>query len=160
MKRNTTIALSLFTLIAGIILWWFSDTQILKRQTNQLAESLTISSTSKRTGRLLKVQSFQNLLDPEVRCAVDIAPYECDFQIDELITAFQAVAFSCDSTSARASDVVITFLDDDQATATADLSLILTRKNGTRHDEKCQATLLWKKNGQKEWKLHVIKLIR
>lgn len=158
MKKPVIITLGVFILTVGILMWWYSDAQVIERQSHQLAEVLTIESTDGKSARLGKTQDFSGLLDPSVTCTVDVSNYQSDFSHDELQAAHHMMAHNCEFSSAKISQIKITELTDTQATVDAELILSVTRKDGTRHGEACDAVLIWKKNDSGKWKIESIEI--
>ncbi len=158
MKKPALIILAIFVVIVGILMWWFSDTQVIKRQTQQLANSLTIAITNGKTARLSKTQDFSGLLAPSVSCSIDIADYQSDFGHGDLTEAHHMMAQYCESSSAKASQIEITAISDTQSTVTADIDLAVIEKGGTKHGEPCKAVLVWEKNDSGKWKLESISI--
>ncbi len=158
MKKPVIITLGVFILIVGVLMWWYSDAQVIERQSHELADALTIESTDGKSSRLSKTQDFSGLLDPSVTCTVDVSNYQSDFRHDDLQSAHHMMAHNCESSSAKISQIEITELTDTQATVDADLILSVTRKDGPRHGEACDAVLIWKKNDSGKWKIESIEI--
>ncbi len=59
-------------MIAG--LWWFSPTQILKRRTVSLLETLTLEATSGKAARQIGTYALNSLLAPEVELHTPTIP--------------------------------------------------------------------------------------
>jgi hypothetical protein len=158
MKKPVIITLCTLALIIASLAWWFSDTQVVKRQTKQFAKVLTIASNDAKSTRAQKNQNFTSLLAKSVSCHVNTANYQSDFHHDDLVSAHHMMVHSCQSSSATPSNLQISKPENNQATVTADLDLSVTEKDGTRHSDPCQATLVWQKNDQGKWKLSSIEI--
>jgi len=158
MKNPTLIILGFFVVIVGILMWWFSDTQVIKRQTQQLAGSLSIAMTDGKIARLRKTQDFSELLALSVSCRIDIADYQSNFSHNDLKEAHHIMTHSCESSSAKVSQIEITIISDTQSTVTADLELAVIEKGGTKHGEPCKAMLTWEKNDTGKWELETIEI--
>lgn len=159
MKKSHAIILSLFIINIGVLLWWFSDTQVVKRQTKDLAATLTIASTDGKSARGLKSQKLDKLLSDSLVCTVDIEDYPYEFSRSELTQAHMAMTHYCRNTSAETSNIDIS-IDDETASVTADLNLSATENGGKSHSESCQAKLTWQKNDQGQWRLHSVHIQR
>jgi len=158
MKKSALIILAIFVVIVGVLMWWFSDTQVIKRQTQQLADSLTIAKTDGKTARLSKTQDFSGLLASSVSCNIDIADYKSELGANDLKEAHHMMAHYCESSSAQASQIEITAISDARSTVTADIDLAVIEKGGTKHGEPCKAILIWEKNDSGKWKLESIEI--
>jgi len=156
--KKIHIIIAIFALNTAGLIWWFSDTQIIKRQTKALAESLTISSTDPQTIRALKNQKFILLLAEDLHCSVQIKDYSYEFDKSDLAAAHLAMLNYGQSSSAEASNITLTFNSDTSATVTSTIDLTATEKGGKTHSESSQAELTWKKNEQKKWRLQKITL--
>lgn len=160
MKKSHIIILSLFVINVVVLLWWFSDTQVIKRQTKALAETLTIVKEDGKSTRALKSQKLDGLLAVSLICSVEVKQYNYEFSKDELIQAHLAMTSMCQSTSAAASNIAISIDSDTSATVTADLKLSATENRGQTHNESCQAKLKWQKNDQGQWRLSSVHIQR
>lgn len=156
MKKPALILLGVMIIVVGTLAWWFSDAEVIKRQTEALAKSLTIASHDGKSARLSKTQGFSSLLAQSVSCSVVIQGYESEFGHDDLQAAHHMMVHNCGSATAKTSNVEITMLSDTEASVTADLLLTLKEKNGTPHGKACDAVLVWKKNEAGKWKLDSI----
>ncbi|MBT8037846.1 MAG: hypothetical protein KJO21_09910 [Verrucomicrobiae bacterium] len=159
MKKTIVITLCALTLIITSLVWWFSDTQVIKRQTHELAHVLSVDRSDGKTRRAHKNQRFANLLAASASCRVDTPHYQTELHHTDLVSAHHMLVHSCQSSSATPTDIHISTPDRHRSTVTADLDLTVTEKEGTRHHETCRAVLLWQKNAQGQWKLHTIDVI-
>ncbi len=66
MTRRLAIPFAILVLLGGFALWWYSSTQVLKRQTHQILSTLTLEAGSGSAGRQLGVYRLSALLAPEV----------------------------------------------------------------------------------------------
>ncbi len=158
MKKPVIITLCTLSLIIASLAWWFSDAQVVKRQTHELTRLLTVASTDGKSTRAVKNQDFTSLLSPSVSGHVDLPDYQSDFGHSDLVSAHHALVHFCRSSSVIASKLKISKPDQNRASVTADLDLSVTEKDETRHKETCQATLVWQKNDQGKWKLGSIEI--
>lgn len=153
MKKSHIIILSLFVINAGVLLWWFSDTQVIKRQTKSLAKSLTIDKEDGKSTRALKSQNLDRLLANSLVCSVEVKQHNYEFSKSELTQAHMAMTNYCQSSSANTSDFSIDITSDTTANVTATLNLSATENGGKIHTESCLATLTWQKNDKNQWRL-------
>lgn len=158
MKRIHIVILSVFTLNIAGMLWWFSDTQVVKRQTKDLVTSLTMTESDSQSIRALKHQKLTHLLADKLECTIKVSEYSHTFNRNELTEAHLAVLNYCQSTSAKASDISINFDNDTTATVTSTLDLSATEKGSKTHSESCTAELTWQKDNENQWRLSRISL--
>ena len=156
--KKIHIILIIFAINTAGLIWWFSDTQVIKRQTKALTECITTSSTDPQTTKALKNQKFISLLAADLHCSVQIKDYSYEFDRDDIAAAHLALLSYGESSSAEASDISLTFNSDDTATVTAYLNLDVTEKGGKAHRESSQAELTWKENEQNKWLIQKITL--
>lgn len=160
MQRSILVVfVAIATLTAGMI-WWYSDAQVVKRQSNTLLESLNITGGETNSFRLLKTNSLTNLLADSVSCRVDMVNYQSEFSRAELEERHLLFVRNVESSSVRADEMSIDMLSKDQAKVSAGLSLAVTGKGGNRIAEQCQLTLLWKKNPDGKWRLTLMEIDR
>ena len=158
MKKTVTILLSVFLIIAGILLWWFSDTQVLKRHTEALAKHFIITKTDAKSSRAIKNQNFAELLSKNFSGSLDLDEYTGQITFDEAVTGHQYFALSCESSQASVSDIEITSITDATATIEAVFKVSIIMPGGRTYNESSQASLAWKKTAKKLWKLETITL--
>lgn len=65
MKRYAIVA-AVLALLAGLGIWWYSDTQVLKRRTKSLLSTLTLESGAGRVSRQMGSYQLNRLLAAEV----------------------------------------------------------------------------------------------
>lgn len=88
MKRLVISAVILAAL-AGPGIWWFSDTQVLKRRTGSLLATLTLDSGTGRAGRQMAAYSLNALLASQVELEnPEIEEANGSFERAELEAAF------------------------------------------------------------------------
>lgn len=87
--RRVWIYLVILLILAGFALWWFLPTQVLKRRTTLLLETLTLDSSATQGSRRLAVYSLNALLACEVRLETPtIEEANGTFERAELESAF------------------------------------------------------------------------
>lgn len=156
MKKPLLALLAILIIVIGVLMWWFSDSQVIKRQTHAWIDTLTILSTDGKTSRAGKTQDFSGLLDASVTCSVNISDYQSDFQHDELEAAHHMMVHNCESSSAQIGNLEISEITGTQATVQADLNLALTEQGGRKHGESCKLELIWTKTDAGTWKIESI----
>ena len=88
MKR-LTISLLILALLSGFCLWWFSSTQVVKRKTLSLLETLTMASDEGKAKRHMGSYSLNSLLAPQIEFETPtIDQANGSFERDEIDAAF------------------------------------------------------------------------
>lgn len=88
MKR-LVISSVILAALAGLGIWWFSDTQVLKRRTGSLLATLTLDSGTGKAGRQMAAYSLNALLAAQVELEnPDIQEANGSFERAELESAF------------------------------------------------------------------------
>ena len=153
MKKFHIILLSMLVLNMIGMLWWFSDTQIIKRQTKDLAASLSMTQSDSPSSRALKHQKLTHLLAAKLKCTIEVPGYSHTFNRSELTEAHLALLNHCKSSSAKASAISISFENDTTAMVTLSLDLSVIEKSDKTHRETCTAELTWQEDSENQWRL-------
>ena len=153
MKKNLIVAAVGFALAIGLLVWWFSDSQVIKRQTVELTELFTMSSADGKASRISGNQNLAKLLDKEFSCSIDLKQYQGEHGRDSLLEAHLYLGSACESSSVNASNIEIITLTDESATVQAQFSIEVRAKGGSGYSDDSPATLVWRKNDSGEWRL-------
>lgn len=156
MKKPLVAAAAAFLVCAGLLLWWFSDSQVLKRNTQALAEHLTISANDAKSTRAAKSQDFVALLAADFGGTLKTNTYTGDITRDEAASGHQYFAQSCESSSVTVTDISINSISGTSATIEATYGASIVMKGGRSYSENAQATMIWKKADGGVWKLQSI----
>ena len=157
-KSRATILISLIA-ITIILIWWFSPSQIIKRQTHTFVQCIDIPETATKTYRALKTNSFSNLLANAVACKVDISNYQSEFSRDQLIESHQLYAFNVSSAMASANNVEVSIIDDQNALSRAGIHFAIKSKKLAASGEKVELELKWKRNDAGKWQITNIEML-
>lgn len=158
MKKPLYISITVFILIIGFLIWWFSDTQVVKRRTEELTHIFTIKADDGKSARVSKNQDLGELLSRTFSCSIELDSYQRDLQRDDLINAHLYLGQICQSSSVQIGEITIISLNDDSATVQADFSISVQEKGGRSHSESAPATLIWKKTEGGSWRLDEVTL--
>ncbi|NWK57236.1 hypothetical protein HW115_16560 [Verrucomicrobiaceae bacterium N1E253] len=160
MTKSNFIIAAVFATVVAVLLWWFSDTQVIKRKTHALAETASVARADGKGARALKTKDLAGLLSNEVIGSVEVSRLSDSFSKDEMLSAHHMLVHNCRSASAIFSDMEIEIDDETgtSATVTASLDLLVTDTRGEEYKESCLASLTWKKNDQDQWSLHRIQI--
>ena len=153
MKKPIIAGAVIFAAVTAFLVWWFSDTQVIKRRTSLLAETLTISEPDSNPARALKSQKFAELLAKNFSGNADLARYSGNISRDEAISGHQYLSHSVKSSSLTLSDFKIISLESSTAQVSATFSLSITTKNGETDSETSATSLVWIKNDSGKWQL-------
>lgn len=153
MKKPLIIIGTSFVLATGFLIWWFSDTQVIKRQTVELTELFTMSSGDGKASRVASNQNLAKLLDQKFTCTIDLDNYQGNHGRDALLEAHLYLGQSCQFSSVQVSDINIQSQTDSSATVQAEFSISVRMKGGSTHSESSPATLTWAKTSNDEWRL-------
>ena len=160
MNKRFLSVVGILAIIVGFLIWRYSDAQVLKRQSNALIDSLNITGSETRSFRLLKTGSFTNLLAKSVTCQVNLANYRSTLSYDELEAQYHLFVHNVDTSSVKASNMDINIMSDSAAETTAELSLLITGKNGDGFSDAGKLTLLWKKDTAGKWRINSMRIYR
>jgi len=160
MNRSILVSLVIVGVLCASLIWWYGDAQVIKRQSNSLLESLNITGAETRSFKMLKTNTFTNMLAKSVSCRVDMANYRSQFSYDDLEAQHHLFVNNVDTSSIKASNMAIEMLAFNEAKVSAGLSLAVTGKGRERFSENCQLTLLWEKTPDGKWKLTQLEISR
>ena len=159
MSKFTATMLFALAIITAFLMWWFSPSQVVKRQTNTVINCLDIPETATKTYRALKTTSFSNLLAKTATCHVDIANYHKDLTHDQLVESHQLYAYHVDWASAKGSNIKVNIIDDQHATAQAELNFTISSKKMAASSELITLNLSWQKNDAGKWQLTKVEMM-
>lgn len=156
MKKPLIIAATAFALTIGFLVWWFSDSQVIKRQTGALADAFTMRADDSNATRVSKNQALIELLDSKFVCSIDLESYDSELRKDELLSGHLYLVRVCQASQVQMANLEITSLTDTSATVVGDFSISIREKDGGSHAERSPATLLWTKTEKGTWKLEEV----
>lgn len=152
MKR-LAISLVILASLAGFGIWWFSDTQVLKRRTLSLLTTLTLDSGTGKVGRQMGTYSLNALLASEV--ALDtptIKEANGSFQRDELESIFSWLCNQAKETRFELEDLRSVTVDGDKATVNLTLFGLVVLPNYRPADGTYDVSFDWQKE-KDGWRL-------
>ena len=123
MKKPLVIAAVAFSLVLGFLVWWFSDTQVVKRRTVELTENFTIKANHGNAARISKNQSLGELVDEDFTCTIDLENYRGNHRKGELMEGHLYLGQSCESSAVRVGEIDIVSMTGDRAVIRADFSI-------------------------------------
>ncbi|MFK7911238.1 MAG: hypothetical protein AB8F34_11660 [Akkermansiaceae bacterium] len=156
MKKPLIIAAFVFAIVVGFLVWWFSDTQVIKRQTIKLTEVFTIKADDGKAARISKNQALGELVDREFSCTIDLENYNGSHSKDQLLEAHLYLGQACESSAVRVGEIEILSITDSRAEVKADFSISVRLTSGNSYTESAPATLIWAKSETENWKLREV----
>ena len=157
MKKSLIIGLSVFIILTGTLLWYFSDSQVVKRRTYNLAKQFTIELDDSKSRRVLKSQHLASLLAADFKGAVDTKNYNREFGRDELISSHQYLVQKAQSSRLIITNLKITSMTKETATVSAEFTGSIDLKNDS-HNDSGNAVFTWKKTHAAPWELQTVTL--
>jgi hypothetical protein len=158
MKKSLVITTIAFVLTIGFFVWWFSDTQVIKRRTTDLTEVFTIKADNGKAARITKNQALGELVDKDFSCTIDLENYNGEHGKDELLEVHLYLGQACESSAVRVGDIEIVSITDGRAEVKSDFSISVRIKGGKSYSESAPATLIWTKSNNDSWKLREVVL--
>ena len=142
--------------VAGFLFWWFSDAQVIKRKTHNLAGIFTVKATDGNASRVTKNNALSTLLTMDFSCELSARGYSGTFGKDELKQAHVYLSKSGNTSSVTIGKWELSELSDTSAKVTASFSVNVHMKNQSPQTENVIATIHWLKNKQGRWMIQKI----
>ena len=159
MKKSWIIIATVIAIIVGFLMWWFSDTQVLKRRTQELTELFSFEADGSKVTRINKNRLLGEILDKDFSCIIQLESYRGEHHAGELVEGHIYLGQVCETSSVDMADFEITSIDDNEATIVAHFSIYLAMKKGGRnYAEESPVTLTWEKSPEGLWLLNGAKL--
>ncbi len=152
MKR-LAISAAIVALLAGLAVWWFSDTQVVKRRTQSLLTTLTLDSGSGKVGRQMGAYTLNSLLAPQVELDTPtIKEANGTFQREELESAYSWLCNQAKQTRFELRKFQSVTVKDTAATANVTLTGLVELPNYRPVDGEFAVVFDWKKE-KDGWRL-------
>jgi hypothetical protein len=144
----------LVVLVSGaFVMWWFSTSQVLKRRTSSLLETMTIEADSGMAGRQMKTYSLNRLLADSVKMETsEIEAASGTFERNELESGFSWLANQAKETRFEVEDFETIEVDGETAKVVLTLTGLVDLKSYRPVDGKYDVVLDWRKEGD-GWRL-------
>ena len=153
MKR-LVISAVVIAILAGLSVWWFSDTQVLKRRTQSLLTTLTLDSGTGKVGRQMGSYTLNSLLASEVSLDTPtIKEANGSFQRDELESFFSWLCNQAKETRFTLQDFHSVTVTGDKATVKLTLVGLVVLPNYRPADGTYDVTFDWQKE-KDGWRLN------
>lgn len=145
MKNPVIILLAILVAIVGFLMWWFSPTQVVKRQINTLVETLNIAADDGKATRASKNQDFSTLLGEKFAAELNASGMQRYFTKDDAIEAHLALISTCQSCSLSMSNLVLDRVNDSTFRFTCKADASVSLKGGDSQSESGKLTIIWEK---------------
>jgi hypothetical protein len=153
MKRPFIIA-GLLLGLTGFLFWWFSPTQVLKRRTHNLLETLTLDAGASRSSRQLGVYSLNALLAPEVELSsATISEANGTFERSDIESAYTWLCNNARQSRFEAVRIESVNVAGDAGTVILTLNALVELSNYRPADGDYQVTLRWRQGEDHAWQL-------
>jgi len=152
MKRFAIPSVALL-LLAAFLFWWFSPTQILKRRTLSLLETLTMDAGTSKASRQLGAYSLNALLAPEVELHTPtIDEANGTFERSELESAFSWLARQAKQTRFKLDEFQSVKISGDRGEVAFSLDALVELPAYRPADGRFQVTFHWQRE-ENAWRL-------
>jgi len=141
------------------MLWWFSDSQLLKRKSQDLLDCINVTGNESRQYLMLKTNSFANLLADQVQCHVELETHQAHFTQEQLVENHHLFVTNVGSSIIIADDLTVMMGEDNNASVDLSISLNVTGKKGQQYSESGTMTLEWRKDESDQWQLTTIDIL-
>jgi len=159
---KTKFLIPLIIILIGFLIWFFSSSQVIKRRTNTILESLELSEGSSRIARVTKSHSLKKILEPQIRITypqganIFGTSYPLSEPItisnDQAATAHSYLTESMDYMKTENTSFEITSIDSKVATVQIQFTLITKQKKALEKSVTLTGILTFNKN-EKTWLL-------
>ncbi|MGB0775920.1 MAG: DUF4440 domain-containing protein, partial [Akkermansiaceae bacterium] len=150
MKKPLIILAAILVVAVSFSIWWYSPTQVVKRKSQALIQTLTIHSDDGKTERASKNQTFSSLIGSPFTAEVSTAMLSRKMGASEATESHLVLTQVCSSSSLEISNMEIE-TSGDSITVTGAAKVHVSIKDGGSHSESGKATLIWKQQDN-EWK--------
>lgn len=158
MKKISLIAIPMIAIVCGFLVWWYGDTQLLTRKTNELARSLSLEAGDRKVTRISKNKNLSALLARDLSCSIKLDDYQSHYNYSQLVEAHLHIGLTYEFCSVQISELNIISIANETANILADF-IIFTRNNDESENSKnVSVNLVWSKDEIGNWQIRKIKL--
>lgn len=158
MKKINLIAIPMIAIVCGFLVWWYGDTQLLTRKTNELARSLSLEAGDRKVTRISKNKNLSALLARDLSCSIKLDDYQSHYNYSQLVEAHLHIGLTYGFCSVQISELNIISIANETANILADF-IISTRNNDESENSKnVSVNLVWSKDEIGNWQIRKIKL--
>ncbi len=152
MKRIAVVGITL-ALISGLVVWWFSPVQTLKRRTVSLLQTLTLKSGSAKTSRQMGAYTLNALLADEVVLeSTTLTEVNGTFDRSEMESSYSWLCGQAIQTRFDLEKFQSIAIRGDQADVVFSLKALVELPSSRPVDGRFLVTYQWK-HGDKDWQL-------
>lgn len=152
MKR-LALPVVIFAILGAFAFWWFSPTQILKRRTQTLLQTLTLDSGTGKASRQMGVYSLNSLLASEVELDTPtLKEANGTFERSEMESAFSWLCDQAKQTRFDLEKLRSVKIDGEHAEVAFFLNAVVELPSYRPVDGRFDVTFHWKREDDK-WRL-------
>ncbi|HCC20364.1 MAG TPA: hypothetical protein DEP88_03830 [Verrucomicrobiales bacterium] len=146
MKKINLIAIPMIAIVCGFLVWWYGDTQLLTRKTNELARSLSLEAGDRKVTRISKNKNLSALLARDLSCSIKLDDYQSHYNYSQLVEAHLHIGLTYGFCSVQISELNIISIANETANILAEF-IISTRNNDESENSKnVSVNLVWSKD--------------
>ncbi len=158
MKRPLLLALAAVVLI-GMGIWWFSPTQVVKRRTLGLLNTVTLEEGSGRATRNMGVYSLNSYLAPRVRLEIpSVNQADGTFDRADLEAGFSSMANQAKQAKFEVKEILDITVEGDKGSVTLLLDVLVEFPNYRPADGTYEVIFDWRR-GDDGWRLNRAKWV-
>lgn len=153
MKRISILAAALI-ILAAFLFWWFSPTQVLKRRTMTLLDTLTMDAGTGKSGRQLGVYRLNSLLAEQVELSTPtIEQANGTFDRSELESGFSWICQQAKQTRFLLDEIQSIDVASDRGKVVFTLEALVELPSDNPADGKFEVTFQWQREND-IWRLY------
>lgn len=153
MKRLVPIVI-IIALLAGFAFWWNSPTQIVKRRTQTLLQTLTMERTDSKVTRQTGVYQLDALLAEDVELDTPTIPEaNGTFPRTEMISAFASLCESVRQMHCKLEQIRSLEIAGDYADITVIIEALVDLSSYHPVDGRFDVTFHWQRDKDRNWRL-------
>ena len=151
--RRYLIPVAVVLVLGGFLMWWFSPSQVVKRRTGSLLETMTLEADTGTAARQMKTYSLNRLLAARVRLEnPEIEEASGSFERSDIEAGFSWLTSQAKETRFEVEDFKSVTVDGDTAQVSLVLTGLVDLKSYRPVDGKYDVTLDWMKE-KDGWRL-------
>lgn len=156
MKR-LIVGIVVLAAVAGFVIWWFSPTQVLKRRTRALLDTVTVDASSGRIARGMQASGIDGFLAPRVNLEVPDEEASGSWRRDEVGAGFRYVAARCDFTRFELDSIESLVIGEDSATLDGWIDAEVQVDKKTRVSGRYRTEFTWTKS-EDRWRITAVRM--
>jgi hypothetical protein len=155
--KRLLIGIAVAAAIAGFAVWWFSPTQVLKRRTRALLDTVSVAADSGRIARGIQASGIDGFLAKNVKLEVPDEEASGSWSRDGVGAGFRYVATECDFTRFELGSIESLVIGEDTATLDCWVDAEVQVDKRTRVSGRYRTEFAWKKD-EGRWRITAVKM--